>query len=279
MIDQIEQQQALFASAYADAQQRAAEAGPKFSISHLSVREITRRLPLPADRVLGEWFDEEYKEASRMLGHLQPWMSDAEGMTQYLMDALSVTTGDGCMASQLIQAAAGRKFGGEAIASGAVARRLAEFNAERRDALDDWTTAVYDNTQASLSAAGIESLILFRGIRLANLPAASLGAADLRMQPLSSFSYDFDKAKPFAIDGMVLAQVPVSRVWSSALSGPGRKASSEVLVTGGAAEAYLLSGHAEASPRSGSFDYDLPEMLALCVARGRDHLPFLELEP
>ena len=302
MMQTMEEQREAFDQAYEDAQQRGAaylrsvgakasrmDSPPSIPLEQLNIHEIARRLSPEAHAVLGVWFAGELKEQATSLGYMRPWMTDAEGMTQYLTASLSVTTGDSCLMSQIIQDAAGKKFGGEIAANAATKRKVAEYAAkypERAKALVGWVTAVYDNAQAQMADIGVGEVWLFRGMRLSNVPLDSLGVADLKLQPLSSFAADFDQAKTFtsvagwppsASPTMMFARAPASRVWSSYLSGPGREGRSEFLLAGGDAEAYMLS-----SPASGpasEIAYGLADLMALCVARGRDNLPYVELAP
>lgn len=118
-----------------------------------------------------------------------------------------------------------------------------------KDVINGFLQATYDNTQERLKAAGVESMMLYRGmggeeLDIGEEPRNEKGTAYvekqvMKLQPLSSFSTSFADAWDFASsnsqkNAVVMAvHVPREKIFSTALSGPGCANEHEVVLLGG----------------------------------------------
>lgn len=144
----------------------------------------------------------------------------------------------------------------------AVKIQAADYYMDNAPMLHSYVRAVYQNTQQKLAAAGLDSVILTRGMTNYIVPgdtpeqtramnplflvgkAGTTAERTVKMNPLSSWSAELFESKKFAstgagyhsdTDAVVLgARVPASRVWSTAVSGPGCWKEFEYIVLGGA---------------------------------------------
>lgn len=159
----------------------------------------------------------------------------------------------------------------EAI-SGAPAKQRLEAKslyAENKKAIDAYVDAIYQNTQKWFAEKGIKEVAVFRGMAFiedqqsseqdsAGVALAAINAhgivrqkpnseagkrnawvvdSSVKTNPLSSFSYSSAVASGFAeneggISAMVVAKVPVEKIFSLAGTGPGSHSEEEVLVIG-----------------------------------------------
>ena len=117
------------------------------------------------------------------------------------------------------------------------------YGQNNRKVLEDYVTAVYDETQAVWKAEGIKSVTLYRGIndtsKSIRTRPGMLGDTGVKMnvsmRPLSSWAYTPIGAQDFAAPtGVVFkAVVPIENVWSSALTGAGCHSEDEFIIFGG----------------------------------------------
>lgn len=93
---------------------------------------------------------------------------------------------------------------------------------------------VYNETQAMFKAAGVNTVTVYRGIQLAKqnhpeMAAVDSGVVEFRQGPLSSWSFDPFMAMCFGNCAMSM-EVPVERIWSTGLTGPGTVGEFEAIV-------------------------------------------------
>lgn len=101
-----------------------------------------------------------------------------------------------------------------------------------KEALKEFVHAQYDETQATLKKAGLDEVYLARGMKFDAKHDAQGGAANLRLQPASSFSTNIDTARSFASSGgtVFLTKVPRQQVLSTYHTGFGCTSEHEVVV-------------------------------------------------
>jgi 8-oxo-dGTP pyrophosphatase MutT (NUDIX family) len=97
--------------------------------------------------------------------------------------------------------------------------------------------AQYDWTQQELAKAGIKEMSLYRGAAIYR-PTAATEDTKINLQPLSSFSVEYETASSFSGHGendpaVIAARVPASRIFSTAKTGFGCLSEGEVVVLGG----------------------------------------------
>jgi carbonic anhydrase/acetyltransferase-like protein (isoleucine patch superfamily) len=96
--------------------------------------------------------------------------------------------------------------------------------------IDAFVRATYENTQKQLKEAGVEELILYRGVKH-NL---GVDTKEVQLNPMSSFTTNFHIAASFAGMGPVMAiKVKAKDIFSTYSSGSGCRDESEVVVLGG----------------------------------------------
>ena len=109
--------------------------------------------------------------------------------------------------------------------------------------------AMYEQTQADFKAQGIKEITVFRGMNIEQSTLTSIqaslkgktavpntGRANMKFQPLSSWSQDVSVARDFtgSKNGVIVsAKVPVEDVIGSALSGYGCLSETEYVIMGG----------------------------------------------
>lgn len=113
----------------------------------------------------------------------------------------------------------------------------------RQPAISATAEAFYQNTQDHLEQAGLDTVQLYRGMRMtpkqaraANVAGPVTGKGSIRkvrLNPLSSFSTVVHEAKPFAGDHFLSADVPRERIFSTCLAGPGCLNEREAIVIAG----------------------------------------------
>lgn len=118
--------------------------------------------------------------------------------------------------------------------------------------LQHFLLAMYENTQEELQAAGIDRLVLWRGMNIvpprgwATIGRTAGEVDDVMLQPISSFSASYDTAEMFSghvrkpgRPTMMLVEVPRERIIGTAVSGFGCFGESEFVVIGGPTSAYM----------------------------------------
>lgn len=128
-----------------------------------------------------------------------------------------------------------------------------EFLKKHDKALTKFVRAMYEETQKALADAGIEELILYRGMAYKRLPKwmpdpRQHATARAPLQPASSFASDASIAYMFAGSRkgsmMMVIRVPRDRILGTARTGWGCLGESEWVVLGGKLEARVLNtGH------------------------------------
>lgn len=177
-----------------------------------------------------------------------------------LVEAWATTAGDHDSLSLAIQIAASRELfhsdtnpkdlaGNDHGASPAdremvgasVSRLLNQPGME--DALRAFARAQYESTQIWLQKRGIKRVILFRGLSLTSLPRTDENhIIDVTMNPLSSWTLDYDTALGFARSGnhgsavMLMAEVPAERIFATPRTGVGCLPEWEIVLLGGLEE-------------------------------------------
>ena len=176
----------------------------------------------------------------------------------------AVTSADDNSTSLALQIAAKEEFklGNEARTAHfsrrqAYKRAQAEY-AEHGAGYRAFTRAVYDNTQADLVKQGITEVTAYRGAGFtsakqaaaAGIPASADGAvvqaANLKLQPISSFSYSWEVSTRFTSGSyktMQAVTIPRERIFSTMKSGTGCKEECEFVVFGGPTPANVGAGH------------------------------------
>ncbi len=98
---------------------------------------------------------------------------------------------------------------------------------------------MYTQTQADLAENGITSVYVARGVAEEH----RLGAGEIMLHPMSSFSTDVSTAQNFAGATAIFAKVPASQVISTPRTGFGCLSEHEVVVLGGTIKAVVLDRH------------------------------------
>lgn len=101
-----------------------------------------------------------------------------------------------------------------------------------KEALKEFVHAQYEETQDVLKKQGLDEVYLARGMKFDAKHDAKGGAANLRLQPASSFSTSIDTARAFASSGgtVFLTKVPRQQILSTYHSGFGCTSEHEVVV-------------------------------------------------
>ena len=112
-----------------------------------------------------------------------------------------------------------------------------------RATTEKFVNAVYDSTQAMLKGSGASTIRLYRGMEVEPDSALNKITDEIAVHasnPLSSWSlspltaHNFTRRYGSSKPGVVLTlDVPVSRIWSTYLTGPGCLSEAEVIVIGG----------------------------------------------
>lgn len=118
-----------------------------------------------------------------------------------------------------------------------------DFWEAQEPALKKFLRAQYEATQAELKAKGISHITVYRGAGMDKLPLGPMGVVndmEVTLQPISSFSSDLQVAEMFANSGaasggpriIMKVTVPISRVFSTTLTGYGCSSESEFVILG-----------------------------------------------
>jgi hypothetical protein len=209
---------------------------------------------------------------------------------QGLVDAWAESSADSVPRAIAVQLAANDLMGsppmhvppswGERNAS---TRRLgAELAETHRAALDVALGHIYQDTQAKLKAAGIETVEVYRGMLVnrgdfrvgdAKIPLDRAHVGEVTLQPLSSFSSNVETASSFSLEGlpstvratetspvavMMAVRVPRAQVFSTAQTGMGCLSESEFILSGGTPTRAVYAGTQNASAGYSWF----PELVA-----------------
>jgi hypothetical protein len=118
-----------------------------------------------------------------------------------------------------------------------------EMYATDRPAMRAFARAMYDETQAWLSANGLDAVPLFRGAGVPKDFAKSGEVAEVQLQPMSSFSANPETAAKFAYAGysehesaaLLYAAVPRELILATCQTGYGCRDETELVVLGGRA--------------------------------------------
>jgi hypothetical protein len=190
----------------------------------------------------------------------RPDATPGEAIAAYMNDMWASTSGDHAPDAVAFQKAAAEEFGLKDAADPAATYGMAA-SAEIAKSLDDnrelFRTAAraeYENTQEFFAKEGVSELTLFRGVRFSedHTPPEMLPAADgpstlkdITMNPLSSMSASAAVARSFAgwdaPNGFVMsAKVPVSRVFSTSMTGAGCLSELEAIVLGSSKDEWMV---------------------------------------
>lgn len=188
--------------------------------------------------------------------------------TRSLIDTWAQTASDSNIHSLSLQMAAAEVFGvdpsgiqghlEEIGMAGQVEHRLQSQDGEL---LRSFAKAMYDDTQEKLAAAGIDNVVLFRGMNwptptpgldynppLKTTPewAQTEGVKTVNLNPMSSWAAWDQTAYEFGSNGVVLAaEFPASRIISTARTGNGCLSEFEYIVLGGPVDVYLTKNNPE----------------------------------
>lgn len=191
-------------------------------------------------------------EKMRILQAQRRYSSETMNAIDTLLHQWAITSGDHNSLSVAMQMAWEEEFGIKGSAKWWSSTTVANAqyyldNPEFRAGLRRFARVMYDETQAYLARQGVEEVVLYRGIAFDQPPpdlrwsGRSLrgGSAQVRMQPVSSFSADYETAWDFALshDGeykaVLMARVPRERIAGMARSGYGCFGETEWVVLGG----------------------------------------------
>lgn len=171
-----------------------------------------------------------------------------ENAVAVLIDQWAATSADDAMVALALQRAAEEEFGLKPWA--AFRRRRAwkqaeDFYTRYAGGLRAFLRAMYDWTQEYFRARGITRVWAWRGMGLARGQYRQLrgfGKIATKLQPMSSFSAEYDVSRLFASGrgrGMMIgAEIPVERIIATARTGFGCLNEAEVVVLSGPGEAW-----------------------------------------
>ena len=169
--------------------------------------------------------------------------------SQIMLDAWASCSGNGNSVSVALQMVVKEKFKLEdatnvVTANDASLRRARGLLEDHGEVVRAFADATYDHTQSIFEDAGVEKITLYRGMILGSKPEGNKAT----LQPLSSFAVDYVTAATFANDAsysqtaaVIAVEVPVSKIFSSALSGIGCLTESEMIVMGGEYNAKIVA--------------------------------------
>ena len=174
----------------------------------------------------------------------------SEEVASQLVECWANSSGDGIGESVAIQDIVREKFGLEDTPSFNVdedSRDTADIlREELGDVLEAYVDSVYEETQDRLKELGIDSLTVYRGMHVPK-GEEGVGNRQVRMQPISSFSTNYDEAYAFArsaegkkVSALMAVEVPREKVFSTSISGLGCLREEEVVVLGGEVEAKMV---------------------------------------
>lgn len=157
-----------------------------------------------------------------------------EAATSTLVNQWAQTSNDSNPCSLAMQQAAAEQFNLENYAEwrrmdGDLSAATTAAYEANGDVYGAFLQAQYDNTQAQLKAAGIESLTVYRGSSI-----GEGGVSEVTTRPMSSWSTSFDTATRFTSSGLVYrTEIPASQILSTAGTGFGCLNEFEVVGLGG----------------------------------------------
>jgi hypothetical protein len=197
----------------------------------------------------------------------------AEQVAAILQDKWADTSSDKDPLARAIQSRAETLFGLEDAWSNdskagvtPLLQKTMKIIRDHRAVIDAYLKAVYQRTQDTLAAAGVEEMVLYRGMTVDPRDAgafrqgkdvALVHDVPMKLQPLSSFTESFETAAQFAnaaedddIDNSVImaVRVPRQRIFSTAITGPGCLEETEAIILGGPLRALVLAFNADAEP-------------------------------
>lgn len=191
---------------------------------------------------------------------------DGERIVAALTQQWAKTSGDGRAWSVAAQMAVKQEFRlartWEGYAADAAVRADALAIIERHgDALRAFVRAQYDETQAVLREAGIDRLVVYRGMMLNHGDdfGSTVRVGSYQLQPASSFSLDYKTASSFeagpgvTVDAVIAVEVDAAAILSTPYSGYGCLNEFEVVVLGDTIEAAAWHGTRGAVPKPGDF--------------------------
>lgn len=121
--------------------------------------------------------------------------------------------------------------------------------AQHEKGLRKFLRAMHDETQAYFKKRGITSVVVYRGARLSGI-AGGMNVHNVKLQPMSSFSYRYDTARGFAGSSygdmkttVMMARVPVGRIIGSFRTGFGCANEQELVVLGGQTRGWVNAGN------------------------------------
>lgn len=183
--------------------------------------------------------------------------NDQKQASQIMLDAWASCSGNGNSVSVALQLAVKERFkltGATDIltAKGPSLDRAKELLNNHREVIEGFVDASYNHTQGIFEDAGVERITLYRGMIFDSKPSGH----KIALQPISSFAVDYTTAATFANDAsyrhvpvVVAVEVPVSRIFSSSLSGIGCLTESELVVMGDEYDAKIVAGQGRGVPR------------------------------
>ena len=164
-------------------------------------------------------------------------IEDAELKVQKRLDLWASTSGDHSPAAIEMQLAVKREFNLKDVAHSHMGET---FEPSLKNSSDNsaYIRAEYANTQAWFKAQGMTHISVVRG--QGGLRELKDGNVEVRMQPASSWSTDFEMATSFGKTTLA-TRVPVSRVLSTAVTGRGCLSEREVILLGGRINVHVIS--------------------------------------
>lgn len=161
--------------------------------------------------------------------------------------AWSQSAGDHDPRSHALQRAVAEFFGVKetTVHAKAMSSQVSTWWAGHQNSASAFVRVVYEATQEELASKGLkpsDTIRLYRGLTgkqardLRKTLRREGGSATISISqanPATSWALDTGSAEEFGADGVVLiADIPVSRFWSTYLTGPGCAAEQEVIVVG-----------------------------------------------
>jgi hypothetical protein len=181
----------------------------------------------------------------------RPNVTPGEAVAAHIHDMWATTSGDSSFRAIAFQKAVAEEFGLKGAANPVDTYRLHDSSLvdgvlnDNRELFRTLARAEYENTQEFFAKQGITELTLFRGMILPyQEPPSKEGAfatSNITMNPLSSMSASAGVAESFArtrsgssrFGYAISAKVPVSRVFSTSMTGAGCLNELETVILGG----------------------------------------------
>lgn len=211
-----------------------------------------------------EWYVDEHGEPSTENdgGDDVSGSTRGEAAASWLIKQWAETSGDGSPDSVMLQAAANKEFKLGATYTGQFQTRGADRSVvddrlrKHGPLLQSFLRTMYDHTQAELKKADIEYVTLYRGFSLSSTKEKGLSTVnkagefvDVLMQPMSSFSTNFDTAQGFggtSTSSFVMGvRVHRSQIIGTARTGFGCLNEHEWVLLGGRQPAYVIAPYSD----------------------------------